>query len=179
MLKKNLPAWLIVHESVSAWGTAADINRWHLERGFQAIGYHYVIGSAYPSAASFRLKQPVPDHDGALLLGRDLDGDRDVDEEIGAHCPGYNSNSLGVCLIGEGGNYSEKQLATLYAFLASKVRQHGIPVERIRGHCETDNGRRQGKKCPSLPMDQVRAAVRARLELEDEARATLPAGATR
>lgn len=179
MAKRNLPAWLIVHESVSAWGTAEDINRWHLERGFAGIGYHYVIGSAYPTAASHRLRQPDPAHDGKLLPGRDLDGDYDVDEEIGAHCPGFNSTSLGICLIGVGGEYSQAQLDTLHALLAAKCREYSIPIERIRGHSETENGKRQGKQCPSLPMDEVRAAVRRRLEAEDKARATLPAGGER
>lgn len=163
MAKKNLPAWLLVHESVSSWGTAADINKWHTERGFAAIGYHYVIGSAFPTAASARLGKADPAHDGKLLLGRDLDGDRDIDEEIGAHCPGYNTSSLAVCLIGKDGRYSRKQLETLHQWLTGKALAYRIPVERILGHCETDNGRRQGKTCPSLPMDQVRAEVRRRL----------------
>ena len=37
---------IIVHCSATKAGqdfTAADIDRWHRERGFNGIGYHYVI----------------------------------------------------------------------------------------------------------------------------------------
>ena len=54
----------------------ADIDRWHRQRGFNKIGYHYVI---------YR--------DGSIHPGRPV-------EEIGAHCRGHNANSIGVCYIG-------------------------------------------------------------------------------
>ena len=34
---------IILHCSDSAWGSAAAIDRWHVERGMRRIGYHYVI----------------------------------------------------------------------------------------------------------------------------------------
>ena len=55
---------------------AADIDRWHKQRGFDRIGYHYVI-----------------DLDGTIEAGRDPDC-------IGAHCKGHNTNSIGICYIG-------------------------------------------------------------------------------
>lgn len=56
--------------------TATDIDRWHRERGFNGIGYHYVI----------RL-------DGKLEKGRDV-------SLAGAHCKGWNKRSIGICYIG-------------------------------------------------------------------------------
>lgn len=76
MRKINL---IIVHCSATKEGkdyTVADIDRWHRERGFKKIGYHYVI---------YR--------DGTVHEGR-------AESEIGAHCKGYNANSIGVCYIG-------------------------------------------------------------------------------
>lgn len=78
---------IIVHCSATAEGrdfTAADIDRWHRERGFGAvyggktyhIGYHYVV----------RL-------DGTVETGR-------PEPLTGAHCKGHNSHSIGVCYIG-------------------------------------------------------------------------------
>ena len=70
---------IIVHCSATAEGkdfTVADIRRWHLQRGFNDIGYHWVI---------YR--------DGSVHSGRD-------ESIIGAHCTGHNSNSIGVCYIG-------------------------------------------------------------------------------
>lgn len=71
---------IIVHCSATKAGqdfTATDIDRWHRERGFNGIGYHYVI----------RL-------DGRLEKGREID-------LPGAHCKGWNERSIGLCYIGD------------------------------------------------------------------------------
>ena len=70
---------IILHCSATPEGkdfTVADITRWHKERGFRTIGYHYVV---------YR--------DGTVHKGRPV-------EQIGAHCEGHNKNSIGVCYIG-------------------------------------------------------------------------------
>ena len=70
---------IIVHCSATPEGrvvTVKDIDDWHKQRGFAKIGYHYVIYL-----------------DGTIHMGR-------KEEEIGAHCLGYNANSIGVCYIG-------------------------------------------------------------------------------
>nr|DAF63648.1 MAG TPA: endodeoxyribonuclease I [Podoviridae sp. ctz6O13] len=70
---------IIVHCSATPEGkdfTVADIDKWHKARGFRKIGYHYVV---------YR--------DGSVHVGR-------KEEEVGAHCEGHNSNSIGVCYIG-------------------------------------------------------------------------------
>ena len=56
--------------------TAEDIDRWHKQKGWQGIGYHYVIYL-----------------DGSIHKGRD-------ESVIGAHCSGQNANSIGICYIG-------------------------------------------------------------------------------
>lgn len=70
---------IIVHCSATKEGkkfTASDITRWHKERGFATIGYHYVVLL-----------------DGTIETGR-------AESIMGAHCKGYNANSIGVCYIG-------------------------------------------------------------------------------
>lgn len=70
---------IIVHCSATSEGkdfTVADITRWHKQRGFRTIGYHYVV---------YR--------DGSVHTGR-------PEGEIGAHCVGHNAVSIGVCYIG-------------------------------------------------------------------------------
>jgi N-acetylmuramoyl-L-alanine amidase len=57
--------------------SAEEIDSWHRERGFECIGYHYVV-------------QPS----GLIEDGRDLD-------YIGAHCRGKNFDSIGVALVGD------------------------------------------------------------------------------
>ena len=34
---------IVVHCTASKGGDAADVNQWHLERGWSGIGYHAVI----------------------------------------------------------------------------------------------------------------------------------------
>ncbi|MBI1397046.1 MAG: N-acetylmuramoyl-L-alanine amidase [Betaproteobacteria bacterium] len=85
--------YIVIHCSDSPNGRddrIEDIDRWHAERGFHrnehwrshfnpsliAVGYHFVITV-----------------NGALFTGRVLD-------EVGAHVKGYNSHSVGICMIG-------------------------------------------------------------------------------
>ena len=56
--------------------SAADINRWHKERGWKGIGYHALVR-----------------RDGTIEYGRRLD-------EVGAHCKGHNKYSIGICYEG-------------------------------------------------------------------------------
>lgn len=68
---------IIVHCSATKAGqdfTAADIDCWHRERGFNGIGYHYVV----------RL-------DGKLEKGRDV-------SLAGAHCKGWNKEVSGYVI---------------------------------------------------------------------------------
>lgn len=71
--------FLVVHCSATqpkdsfTWKT---IDQMHRQQGWLGIGYHFVICT-----------------DGTIQQGRPLD-------TIGSHVKGYNSNSVGICLIG-------------------------------------------------------------------------------
>lgn len=69
-------AKIVVHCSDSEFGDAATIHKWHLERGWSGIGYHYVVTQ-----------------DGTVEQGR-------PHYWTGAHVRGHNKDSLGICLIG-------------------------------------------------------------------------------
>lgn len=95
--------------------TAEDINRWHLERGWDEIGYHFVIQRS-----------------GLVEIGRDLD-------KHGAHVKGYNSDSWGICLIGgvdaDGkaeDNYAYEQFRSLFTVL--RFLRTMAPQAEILGH---------------------------------------------
>ncbi|MFT7434135.1 MAG: N-acetylmuramoyl-L-alanine amidase [Alphaproteobacteria bacterium] len=66
----------IIHCSDSAFGDVKEIRKWHKARGFLDVGYHFIIRT-----------------DGEIEMGRPM-------HEIGAHCKGYNTSSIGTCLIG-------------------------------------------------------------------------------
>ena len=70
---------IIIHCTATPEGrdcTVADIDRWHRERGFSGIGYHYVVYL-----------------DGSIHEGRPV-------AKPGAHCKGQNARSIGVCYVG-------------------------------------------------------------------------------
>lgn len=70
---------IIVHCTATRAGrdySVRDVRRWHLQRGFSDIGYHYLV----------RL-------DGTVEPGRPLD-------RPGAHCLAHNRCSIGVCYVG-------------------------------------------------------------------------------
>ena len=112
---------IIVHCSATKAGqdfTATDIDRWHRERGFNGIGYHYVI----------RL-------DGKLEKGRDV-------ALAGAHCKGWNEQSIGICYIGgldENGRPADTrtnaQKRVLYQIIMDLQREYNIL--QVLGHRDT------------------------------------------
>ena len=70
---------IIIHCTATPEGRAvalADVDRWHRERGFFGIGYHYLV-------------QP----DGTVEEGRPL-------WRVGAHCTDHNTHSIGICYLG-------------------------------------------------------------------------------
>lgn len=128
--KSRIIKEIIVHCSATPEGkdfTTLDIKRWHLERGFSDIGYHYVI---------YR--------DGSVHNGRD-------ESKIGAHCEGHNSYSIGVCYIGgcakDGktpkDTRTDAQKKSLLALLRDLKRKY--PNASIHSHKDYAN-----KACPSF-----------------------------
>lgn len=124
---------IILHCSATKEGKdyrAKDIKQWHLQRGFNDIGYHYVI-----------------DLDGTVETGRDI-------SKIGAHCTGHNSDSIGICYIGgldAKGNpkdtRTQKQKESLYKLIAELTNKYKCSV-----HCHNEYS---NKACPSFTIDQI------------------------
>lgn len=121
---------IIVHCSATPEGrdySVADIDRWHKQRGWQGIGYHYVV---------YR--------DGSVHPGRPV-------EQIGAHTSGHNANSIGVCYIGgvaaDGKTPKDTRTPAQRAALRDLVEllRAEYPNATIHGHREFAN-----KACPSF-----------------------------
>lgn len=136
-LDKSRITHLILHCAATPNGkpfTAEDIDRWHAERGFRRdpalighhepklkhIGYHYVIYL-----------------NGAVRCGRS-------ENEVGAHCRGMNSQSLGVCLIGTD-QFTPAQWETLRKHVEA-IRQR-FPKIVVAGHREF-----AAKDCPGFEV---------------------------
>ncbi len=92
-----------------------DVRRWHRERGFSDIGYHYLILV-----------------DGTVEAGRPLSA-------IGAHCKGHNAHSIGICYVG-GLNDKGKSADTRTPAQREAMRsllislKHRFPNAIIHGH---------------------------------------------
>ena len=126
MRKINL---IIVHCTATQEGkdyTVSTIDQWHRQRGFDCIGYHYVV---------YR--------DGTVHTGRSI-------YKVGAHCKGHNTNSIGVCYVGgidRNGNPKDtrtpEQRDALVNLLMRLKREY--PTAVIRGHRDF-----AAKACPSF-----------------------------
>lgn len=120
---------IIVHCTATQDGKnikVEDINRWHKQRGWNMIGYHYVVYL-----------------DGTIHQGRSED-------QIGAHCLKHNTNSIGVVYVGgldANGNpkdtRTEAQKQGLRKLLTELKRKY--PKAVIRGHRDF-----AAKACPSF-----------------------------
>lgn len=109
---------IIIHCSATKAGVdigAAEIDRWHRERGYAGIGYHYVI----------RL-------DGRVEQGREV-------ALAGAHCRGWNERSIGICYVGgldaEGhpaDTRTEAQKEAMKRLIEQLRRTY--PIEQVIGH---------------------------------------------
>lgn len=118
---------IIIHCTATPQGrdlNVADITRYHRQRGFETIGYHYLI----------RL-------DGTVEQGRPC-------EYIGAHCLGHNDRSIGVAYVGgldSHGNSSDTrtdaQKRSLKSLVARLVKRY--PGATVHGHREF-----AAKACP-------------------------------
>ncbi|SHF14199.1 N-acetylmuramoyl-L-alanine amidase [Clostridium fallax] len=72
----NKPNKIIFHHAEAEKCSVYDIHKWHINRGWIGIGYHYLIRK-----------------DGSIWRGR-------PETAIGSHCLNYNSSSIGICFEG-------------------------------------------------------------------------------
>lgn len=120
MAKRTKTEYIVLHCSatrgVQSNIGANDIRRWHIQRGWADIGYHYVIK-----------------RDGTLENGRPPD-------QIGSHVQGFNARSVGICLVGglddktwkPADNFTAAQWKTLTSLVARLVKIY--PDAKVLGH---------------------------------------------
>lgn len=121
---------IIVHCTATPEGKdfkAADIDKWHKQKGWDGIGYHHVV-----------------DLDGTVEPGR-------PESKVGAHCYGHNQNSVGVVYVGGVASNGKtpkdtrtpQQKAALIKLLTEL--KHKYPGATIHGHRDF-----AAKACPSF-----------------------------
>lgn len=123
---------IIIHCSATPEGrevSVKEIDGWHRQRGFNGIGYHYVVSL-----------------DGTVHAGRPL-------QEAGAHCRGHNKNSIGVCYIGGCDTRMRPKdtrtsvQRTALRQLVSELRAR-YPTATVHGHKEY-----AAKACPCFDVE--------------------------
>ena len=143
---------LIIHCSDSDFGSANLIRKWHQEKGWRDIGYHFVVLNGWIVPDFY-----LPSMDGSIECGRDLDGDSFIEpNEIGAHALGYNQTSIGICLIGTK-DFSCDQFSNAEFLCADLRARFNVPIEEVKGHYECENS--HGKTCPNFDMDKFRQDI--------------------
>jgi len=150
----TLSQWerIIIHCSASKWGSAAEIREWHMARGWIDGGYHYDILNGWAKPDYY-----LPALDGSIEVGRRIDGDIFVEgKEKGAHAYGFNSNSIGICLIGID-YFTPNQFSSLFALVSSLMKKFGIDAKDVQGHYELDTH----KTCPNFDVGAFRTLLGA------------------
>lgn len=123
---------IVVHCSANRAGSALrlrDIDRYHRSLGWKGCGYHFVIPA-----------------DGAVEEGRPL-------SQVGSHCRGHNSHSIGVCYVGgldaQGNPADTRTPAQRVALRKLLERLHReFPKAVIVGHRDLDGH----KACPCFDV---------------------------
>jgi len=120
---------IILHCSdsdIPAHDNVQVIRSWHLQRGWNDIGYHYYIN-----------------YFGDIFLGRNI-------SRQGAHCKNHNKDSLGICYGGASGP-NVKQLLAMKRIIHAGHILLDIPLNEVYGHYHFNSG----KTCPNFDVDKI------------------------
>lgn len=137
MKKRNETKMIILHCSATREGQdikAATIKKWHLERQFEDIGYHYVI-----------------DLDGTVEKGR-------PENMVGAHTTNKNSISIGICYVGgcdsnmnPKDTRTQKQKESMYILIHDLLNKYHLTINDVYGHRTFSK-----KECPCFTNETFR-----------------------
>ena len=124
---------IIIHCSATKEGnkiSAATIDRWHKDRGWSGIGYHYVVSL-----------------NGNIEYGRHID-------KQGAHVKNHNKGSIEICYIGGLDDYlnpkdtrTQEQKESLLDLIKTLKRLN--PGATVHGHNEF-----AAKACPCFNVEE-------------------------
>jgi hypothetical protein len=140
--KPNHWKWIVIHHSATATGDAAVFDKMHRAKGWDELGYHFVIGNGTGSG------------DGQIEVGP-----RWPKQKWGAHdkTPGnqFNEHGIGICLVGnfDVTHPTAAQIKSLERLVSYLMKTYRIPADHVLGHGET-----KATDCPGRYMNV--AAVR-------------------
>jgi hypothetical protein len=135
--------WIIIHHSATPVGGAVRFGREHQAKGWDELGYDFVIGNGTDTA------------NGLVEVGP-----RWVKQKIGAHTKTpdnhFNEQGIGICLVGnfDSARPTAAQLQSMSKLVAYLMKTYRIPADHIIGH-----GDAKATDCPgrNLHIAQVRS----------------------
>jgi hypothetical protein len=120
---------IIIHCSdsdIHAHDDISVIRKWHLERGFNDVGYHFFVKK-----------------NGIVQTGRAI-------HMIGAHCVNQNLTSIGICLSGKI-NFTETQFIHARELCEALMDRYKIKESGIYPHCYFS----KNKTCPNFNLEKL------------------------
>ena len=131
---------IILHCTATPAGrevTIEEVDRWHRERGFRCVGYHFLVLL-----------------DGSVQTGRQL-------SEVGAHCRNHNLRSVGIAYVGgltTDGKPADtrtkeqrKVLRALVEYVQDIVYRQQGTIPRVVTHHMLDHS----KACPCFTLEEL------------------------
>jgi hypothetical protein len=134
--------WIVIHHSATPAGGARAFDRMHREKGWDELGYHFVVGNGTDTG------------DGQVEVGS-----RWPKQKWGAHAKTpdnqFNKQGIGICLVGnfDTERPTRAQLASLSKLVAYMMKTYHIPADHVIGHGST-----KATDCPgrNVHVDQIR-----------------------
>jgi hypothetical protein len=136
--------FIVVHHSATDGGGAHRFDTMHRGKGWDELGYHFVIGNGSDTP------------DGAVEVGP-----RWSKQKHGAHAKTadnrFNELGIGICLVGNFDQQAptKRQLHALTILTAHLMREYRIPPHRIIGHGDTS-----ATRCPGQYLDARLSSLR-------------------
>ncbi len=121
---------IVIHHSGEPAGDGETIGRFHVSRGLQGLGYHFIIGNGNGLG------------DGVTHVGY-----RWNEQLPGAHVAGalgqvHNQHSIGICLVGNGDrrSFTEAQMSRLISLVQRLQQELRIPADEVYLHQDLAEG---------------------------------------
>jgi len=146
--------YIVIHHSATDRGNAASFDQSHRARGWDELGYHFVIDNG------------VGGPDGRIEVGS-----RWTKQKWGAHTGGtpnneYNNHGIGICLVGDFSGHmpSRAQLASLERLVRQLAGKYRIDPDNIIGHRDGPNA---ATDCPgTVFMNWINRRFRPRIRTQ-------------
>ena len=137
--------FIVIHHSATADGGAARFDAEHREKGWDELGYHFVVGNGTDT------------RDGQIEVGS-----RWPKQKQGAHAKTpdnhFNERGIGICLVGnfENGPPTAQQVAAVETLVAFLIQRYHIPPDHVIGHEDTG----KNTACPGRYLEAMLPTIR-------------------